>query len=347
MSRGLWVKVSADLPRHAKLYRLARRLGIPRREAFYYVVNLWLFALNSFPDGLLPIESEVIAFGCDLDESIDPETFVHELVKCGEPRAGFLDFKLNGYQIHDWECFTGGLTEQREQMRERSRRYRERKKLRIQPTLSERDVTQMSLRDDTVAYHENHAEEQEQEQEQEKVKPIVSREPAPASESTIPQLSQAPKSQKKVSQVAFQDRLGYEAEFSELWSLYPKRKNSGKQKAFEGYIRRRKEGATFDDMKRAVQSYAFYILQRGKSSEYTMMGSTFFGPNGRWKDFLDDGDVQLEYGGMMEPQKEQHFTDENQLISTTFGGDANEYARWVAAGSPEPASDWLRRRRGG
>lgn len=346
MSRGLWVKVSVDLPRHAKLYRLARQLGITRREAFYYVFNLWRFTMLNYPDGNLPADDEELAYGCDLDESIDPAQFAYALVHCGEKRPGFLDEQQNGYHVHDWEQYTGQNNDRREYWRDQKRAQRARKSLMECPqnaTHLSRNVLQDVPENVPDKLRTIHAQEPDPEPEPEKSKSIVSRVVDTDVQASIPEFGIPAKKPQKVSRMTKKDTEGYKNEFEELWEGYPRHKNSGKQKAFEGYCKRRRDGVSFEDFKKAVEGYSRYITESCKSPEYIMMGSTFFGPSGRWKDFInDDDEPRLQFGGMMEPESNQHFENENDLIQKEFGGDMNAYAKWLAAGSPQPAGEWYR-----
>ena len=126
----LWIKVSTELPRNAKLYKLARRLKITRREALAYVVQLWAFVLTNYPDGEINATADEIAFAVELDDSISAQDFVEALSNCAAPNGGFLD-KVGGncYRVHDWEQYSGALSVTRDQNRERQRRFREKKKM--------------------------------------------------------------------------------------------------------------------------------------------------------------------------------------------------------------------------
>lgn len=126
----LWIKVSTELPRNAKLYKLARRLKITRREALAYVVQLWSFVLTNYPDGEINATADEIAFAVELDDSISAQDFVEALSNCAAPNGGFLD-KVGGncYRVHDWEQYSGALSVTRDQNRERQRRFREKKKM--------------------------------------------------------------------------------------------------------------------------------------------------------------------------------------------------------------------------
>lgn len=132
-------------------------------------------------------------------------------------------------------------------------------------------------------------------------------------------------------------------EFEVVWENYPRKRSSAKDKALKSYIGHRRKGVPMEDFKKAVEGYADYIRDNCIQPQYVMMGSTFFGPSGRWKDFIgDDDEPRLQFGGMMEPESNKHFENENDLIQKEFGGDVNAYAKWIAAGCPKPAGEWYR-----
>lgn len=340
MSRGLWVKVSVDLPRHAKLYRLARRLNITRRDAFYYVFNLWRFAMLNYPDGNLPADDEELAYGCDLDESIDPAQFAYELVHCGESRPGFLDELKNGYHVHDWEQYTGAGNDKREYYREYRRAERARKKAELAQQNTIEHVQSVQLNCSVERSVEVHPLDPDPEPEPE----IQNHCPPFKLESAFDdgaQKIEAPaKSTSRVSRLTEKE---LKEEFEIVWENYPRKRSSAKDKALKSYIGHRRKGVPMEDFKKAVEGYAAYIRDNCIQPQYVMMGSTFFGPSGRWKDFIgSDDEPRLAFGGMMEPENNQHFENENDLIQKEFGGDMNAYAKWLAAGSPQPAGEWYR-----
>ncbi|MBO5492216.1 MAG: hypothetical protein J5974_02690 [Pyramidobacter sp.] len=341
MSRGLWVKVSVDLPRHAKLYRLARRLNITRRDAFYYVFNLWRFAMLNYPDGNLPADDEELAYGCDLDESIDPAQFAYELVHCGESRPGFLDEHQNGYHVHDWEQYSGENNDKREYYREYRRAERARKKAELAQQTAIEHVQSVQLNCSVERSAEIHPLEPDPEPEPE----IQNHCPPFKSGSEIDdgaQKIEAP--EKSTSRVSRLTEKELKEEFEVVWENYPRKRSSAKDKALKSYIGHRRKGVPMEDFKKAVEGYADYIRDNCIQPQYVMMGSTFFGPSGRWKDFIgDDDEPRLAFGGMMEPENNEHFENENDLIQKEFGGDMNAYAKWLAAGSPQPAGEWYRR----
>lgn len=72
-----------------------------------------------------------------------------------------------------------------------------------------------------------------------------------------------------------------EAEFEELWKLYPRK--DGKKDALRYYQRARKKGTTFEQVRAGILNYCEYIRKEGKDLKYVAYGSTWF--NGeRWND---------------------------------------------------------------
>ena len=126
----LWLKVSAGLTRHAKVYKLARRLGISQAAAVGYLVQLWSFALLNYPDGEILADADEIAFGVCLDRKIDPQKFLDALCNSAAPAQGFLEpIEENHYRIHDWSEYSGSLEVTKAKNREKNRRWREKKAL--------------------------------------------------------------------------------------------------------------------------------------------------------------------------------------------------------------------------
>lgn len=77
-------------------------------------------------------------------------------------------------------------------------------------------------------------------------------------------------------------------EFAVVWDDYPRKLN--RKGAFAKYQATRRKGASADDLHRAVKNYAIEV--RGKEPEFIMHGSTFFGPQERWRDYVDGVPVE-------------------------------------------------------
>lgn len=76
------------------------------------------------------------------------------------------------------------------------------------------------------------------------------------------------------------------AEFERAWAGYPNKR--GRAKAAELCAKIVKGGsASWEDLRRAVDNYAADCKARQTESRYILHGSTFFGPQGRWQDYLN------------------------------------------------------------
>ena len=92
-------------------------------------------------------------------------------------------------------------------------------------------------------------------------------------------------------------------EFETLWKLYPRK--AGKPKALKAYEKarkRKKNPATFEQVKKGIENYCAEIKAKGTATEYIKHGSTWF--NGEcWNDEYEVGtttEIQKEhkrYGG--------------------------------------------------
>ena len=73
-----------------------------------------------------------------------------------------------------------------------------------------------------------------------------------------------------------------DAAFDAAWEHYPRKLNrKGALKAWKAQV---SKGASVDDLTTAALHYASGV--RGKDPGYIMHGSTFYGPNDRWRDYL-------------------------------------------------------------
>lgn len=75
-------------------------------------------------------------------------------------------------------------------------------------------------------------------------------------------------------------------DFDAVWAQYP-RKVARKQ-AFKAYQARRRSGVDADELARAVEHYAEDCEAEARETRYRMHGASFFGPNERWKDYLEE-----------------------------------------------------------
>lgn len=78
-----------------------------------------------------------------------------------------------------------------------------------------------------------------------------------------------------------------EAEFEEWWLAYPRK--VAKKRALKCWVARRKEGVGLEQLVRAGTNYATACAPRIAKGEveFVMHGSTFLGPDERWRDYLE------------------------------------------------------------
>ena len=72
-----------------------------------------------------------------------------------------------------------------------------------------------------------------------------------------------------------------ESEFDQLWCIYPRKQ--GKKKAFDAYKRARKNGTTYEEVKKGIESYVAYIKAEKIDDQFIKHGATFFSQNA-WQD---------------------------------------------------------------
>lgn len=112
----IWLPIHTDLPRHLKMTRLTKALNVKRAQAVGHMVMLWLWALESAPNGnLSEFTDEEIAAAAGWNGK-DKHGFVSRLIG-----AGFLD---SDYRIHNWDDYAGALLLRRENDRIRKREKR-------------------------------------------------------------------------------------------------------------------------------------------------------------------------------------------------------------------------------
>ena len=111
-----WIESHTALREHPKLKRLARLLGINRREAAGLLHWLWWWAMDYAPDGNLSAYTEA-----DIADGLDWEGDAKKLIAALR-EAGFIDKKE--FKLHDWEDYGGRLYRRREHNAELMRKTR-------------------------------------------------------------------------------------------------------------------------------------------------------------------------------------------------------------------------------
>lgn len=77
----------------------------------------------------------------------------------------------------------------------------------------------------------------------------------------------------------------YVEEFDQLWELYPRKQ--ARLDALDAYIARRRAGCTAVEFDGSVANFAQTMALEGRPKDKVMLGATFFGPNERWRDYLE------------------------------------------------------------
>jgi hypothetical protein len=88
-----------------------------------------------------------------------------------------------------------------------------------------------------------------------------------------------------------------EADFDRCWIAYPRR--IARLAALRAYTARRRAGATAEELHTAVEHFA--AAMAGRSPEHILHGATFFGPDERWRDYLDPPPTQPPPVAIAEP----------------------------------------------
>ena len=73
----------------------------------------------------------------------------------------------------------------------------------------------------------------------------------------------------------------YEAEFADVWALYPKKE--GRQRAQVAYIAARRKGVTADAIRQGVERYAAQVKVENTPPQYIKQGGNWFAAH-RWED---------------------------------------------------------------
>jgi hypothetical protein len=71
--------------------------------------------------------------------------------------------------------------------------------------------------------------------------------------------------------------------FEEAWKFYPRK--LGKQKALRAFLARLRAKTPPDQLLQATRNYAKAC--RDKEPQFVMHGSTFYGPDEPWRDYLN------------------------------------------------------------
>lgn len=80
----------------------------------------------------------------------------------------------------------------------------------------------------------------------------------------------------------------YNAHFEEVWKIYPRKKD--KARAFQCYMARINSGFSEEELYRATEAYAKECEKEHRPEKYIKVGSTFFGVNAPFVDYLKEGE---------------------------------------------------------
>ena len=81
----------------------------------------------------------------------------------------------------------------------------------------------------------------------------------------------------------------YEAEFADVWELYPVKQ--GRQIALKAYIKARKAGVERKTIEDGIRAYLAHIKRKNIKKEYIKHGSTWFNQQ-CWNDVYDDSEYK-------------------------------------------------------
>jgi len=76
----------------------------------------------------------------------------------------------------------------------------------------------------------------------------------------------------------------FEDDFEQVWLVYPRK--DAKKAAQKAYIAQRRKGTSKQTLANATANFAKAMVAEERQKEHILMGSTFFGPNDRWEDFV-------------------------------------------------------------
>lgn len=103
----------------------------------------------------------------------------------------------------------------------------------------------------------------------------------------------------------------YIAHFEETWKIYPKKKDKGA--AYKAYMARINSGFSEDELLLATKGYAEECKREGRPEKYIKNGSTFFGVNTPFVDYLPKQDTKPKV------DVDKIFDIQEQYIAPYFG----------------------------
>jgi hypothetical protein len=84
--------------------------------------------------------------------------------------------------------------------------------------------------------------------------------------------------------VDVQEPIPFEDDFNKCWGIYPRKQV--RKLSLKAYQAQRRKKVSAKTLFAATQHFAAQMKKEERSQDMIMMGSTFFGPNDRWEDFV-------------------------------------------------------------
>lgn len=272
-----WVKLEDDIFQHPKI------LAAGPQASFLFIASV-CWSGHNLTNGHIPAYA-LRRLAADIDVS---ETQARELadklveVRAPGSTAGLWEFTADGWLVHDWEQWQTGADDRKvaeaEAARKRQLRHRQKLSNPYSPLLS---VTP-GLPDGNADQGQRHALEVEVERE------VENNPPYPPT---------------------------WVTDFDCCWEVYPRKLN--RKAALRCYVATRRRGNRADDLLLATQGFAKVMAAEGREWKLIKHGSTFFGPDEPWTDYLPGGEglkVQAKPNGTAVKQ----YTQANGTTINTY-----------------------------
>lgn len=249
-----WIKLEDDIFQHPKI------LAAGPQASFLFIASLCWSGRNDTGGAIPDYALRRLASDIDVSETTARE-LAEKLVNVSAPgsTAGLWEMTLDGWVIHDWGQWQTSSSERNEKraLAERKRRLAHSKSTRT--PLGSGDCPLSSGSDQGEPWP------LEVEVEREVEKPSL---PPPT-----PPSPPYP--------------AGWEADFAELWKVYPR--TLSRKAALRCYVSTRRRGNSHEDLLLATENFAKAMKADGRDPKLIKHGSTFFGPDEHWRDYLPGG----------------------------------------------------------
>ena len=252
--------MDADLRQHPKIRKLVKKLRCSKFEAIGIICVLFGWGMrNATSEGVL-IEADEEDIGevfTGMSKKLLEEDIVGALFETGWLERNEEDQIM----IHDWKEHQRPWYSYKSRKKSNTDYYQKKKGRKTE--------------DPEESYQENMFDEdgQTNDQPKDQAEPEEKTEPEVPFDEIEPEPGKEPKEAK------------FTAKFERLWNEYPY-KRGNKSAAFNAYKARITEGYTFKQLYDATLSYASAVRRDGTEQKYVKHGSTFFGPNKHFKEYL-------------------------------------------------------------